>query len=152
VARLATQFPTGQEEDQMHTRTSTAAALPRSTCQPGTIKEIAVTDTITALDLEGEIDIALSPQLIEHAQRVLTSSKHLIINLSDTTFIDSSVIHALFTSDTAAQNADRAFVVQLATAATVERVITITTADKKLTVAHNRNDAVNLIHQQAAPS
>jgi anti-sigma B factor antagonist len=118
----------------------------------GNIRVVRATDTITALDLDGEFDISTAPELVERVRSVLDQGKHLIINLSDASFIDSSIVHALFTADTEARQHGRVFVLQFGTAARVERVLTISGADKKLLTAPTRADAIDLIHQYAAAS
>ena len=106
---------------------------------------IDATDEIVALDLEGEFDISASPQVAEHANRALDAGKHLIINLSDVTFIDSSMVHVLFTADAAAQKLDRTFVLQFGTHASVERVLQITGTDRALRTAPTRAKAIELV-------
>jgi anti-anti-sigma factor len=112
----------------------------------GTIEVVREADRITALDLYGEFDINSSPQIIEHAQPVLDDDNHLIINLSDTTFIDSSVVHALVHAAAAAKARGNVLVIQLGTTAIVERVITLTHTDRKIARAPTRAEAITLIH------
>lgn len=112
------------------------------------IHVVDATDAITALDLEGEFDVVTAPTLIEHAERVLADGKDLIINLSDATFIDSSIIHALFKADEAAKGAGKAFVLQFGTHAAVERVLSITGTERSLPTAPTRARAIELIEQR----
>jgi anti-anti-sigma factor len=116
----------------------------------GTIEVVREADRITALDLYGEFDINSSPQIIEHAQRVLDDDNHLVINLSGTTFIDSSVVHILFHAAAVAKARGSVLVIQLGTTAIVGRVITLTRADKEIARASTRAEAINLIHKQLA--
>jgi anti-anti-sigma factor len=106
-------------------------------------------DAVTALDLQGEFDIAAVPELLMHARRALAGDKHLIVNLSGATFIDSSMLHALFDIDAAARNAGRAFVLQFGTHAAVERVFEITEAHNVLRTAPTRDAALELIEREA---
>lgn len=112
---------------------------------------VDATQTIVALDLEGEFDIVTAPDLIDHAERALAAGKDLIINLTDATFIDSSILHALFDADTAAKAAGRGFVLQFGTHAAVERVLSVTGTDKKLATAPTRAQAIALIEQRHDP-
>lgn len=107
---------------------------------------VKVTDEITAIDLEGELDIANAPEVIRQAQRLLGDGRHLIINLSDATFIDSSIVNALFTVNAAAAGQDRRCVLQFGTHPGVERVLSITGADRKLACAPSRQKAIDLIN------
>jgi anti-sigma B factor antagonist len=114
----------------------------------GSIRVVQATDVITALDLEGEFDISTAPKLTEHAERVLADGKHLIINLRDSTFIDSSIIHALFAADAAAKGRGSFLVLELGTQAIVERVIRLTGADRQIATVPTRAEAVRFIDKQ----
>jgi anti-anti-sigma factor len=103
------------------------------------------TDGIVAVDLAGEFDISTAPELAEQADRALAAGKHLIVNLSDATFIDSSIVHELFAADAAATKIGRTFVLQFGTHAAVERVLEITGTDKALRTAPDRPAAIKLI-------
>lgn len=118
--------------------------------RPGTITVVDATDTIAALDLDGEFDTTQAPEMVELAERLLGERKHLIVNLTPATFIDSAVVHALFRADAAAKQHGRAFVVQLGTAHGVERVLEITGAAKNLATAPDRDEAIRLIEQDVS--
>jgi len=107
------------------------------------------TDSVTALDLEGEFDVDAAPGIVEHTGRVLREGRHLIVNLSGATFIDSSIVHALFKADEAAKSADRMFVLQFGTHAAVEKVLSITGADEHLETAPTRERAIELIEARS---
>ena len=92
--------------------------------EPGELSSI-IESGIVALDLEGEFDIDTAPTILEHAKDVLAAGKNLIVNLSGATFIDSSVVQALFKADEGAKSAGRVFVLQFGTHAAVERVLSI---------------------------
>lgn len=109
------------------------------------IQVVDAGEDIMALDLEGEFDIALAPAILEEAGRAIDAGRHLIVNLSDATFIDSSIVHGLFKADAAARKAGLDFVLQFGTHSAVERVLTITGAEKILQAAPTREAAVELI-------
>jgi anti-anti-sigma factor len=111
----------------------------------GTIEVVRVADTVTALELEGEFDMSQALDLTEHATKVLSEDQDLIVNLSDVTFIDSTIVRAFFGIDAAAREGGRAFVLQFATSPGVERVLSITAADAQLTTARSRAEAIDLI-------
>lgn len=112
-----------------------------------TVTVVEATDTIIALDLQGEFDFNDADTIVDRARRALESHRHLIVNLSDVTFIDSSIVHALFKAQAAAEKAGRRFVLQFGTHAIVERVLSITEADTKFVTAPNRAEAIRLIEQ-----
>ena len=113
---------------------------------PGSIHVALAADTVAALELEGEFDVTSAAELTEHADRVLAQGKHLIVDFTDTTFIDSSIVHALFRVDRAAKHHGLGYVVQLATASNIERVLEITGATKQLVIARTRPEAIDLIY------
>ena len=80
---------------------------------------------------------------------VALEGRHLIINLSDVSFIDSSIIHALFETEQAAKKAGLLFIVQCNGGANVERVLAITLADGRLPLASSRAEANELIAKQS---
>jgi anti-sigma B factor antagonist len=124
------------------------AALPE--LEAPVIQPVEAADDITALDLEGEFDLTSAAAILEHARGALEAGKHVIVNLSGATFIDSSTIHALFKIHEAAKDAGRAFVLQFGTHAAVERVLELTGTDKLLPVAPTRAGAIAIVHREAA--
>lgn len=106
---------------------------------------VDATNDIVAVDLAGEFDISTAPELAEQVDRAFAAGKHLIVNVSDATFIDSSIVHELFAADAAATKIGRTFVLQFGTHAAVERVLGITGADKALRTASDRLGAIKLI-------
>ena len=128
---------------------SETGAIASSSDWCGTIELVGETESIIAFVLEGEFDMSVSPQVLEHAERVVQSKKHLIIDLTKATFIDSSMVRALFTASRAAQEHGRCFVLQFGSAKGVERVLEITGADKALPIAATREDAVDLIERDS---
>jgi anti-anti-sigma factor len=109
------------------------------------IQTTDVTGRIAALDLEGEFDLTAESAIVQHAERALAAGKHLILNLSGATFIDSSTIHALFAADAAARKAGRALVLQFGSHASVARVLAITGADQALPIRPTLEQAIELI-------
>ena len=120
-------------------------APPRN--EAGELHVFAETDEIAGLCLEGEFDLANAAQIIEEGERLLADDKQVILDLSDATFIDSSVIHALFRVGAEARNKGRVVVLQLGTAAIVERVIEISNIDRVLPRASTRPEALDMIRQ-----
>jgi anti-sigma B factor antagonist len=120
--------------------------------QAGEVQVLAQTDQIAALCLEGEFDLANAPQIIEEAERLLADDKQVILDLSEATFIDSSVIHALFRVAAEARKTGRVVVLQLGTAAVVERVIQICNIERVLARASTRPEALDTIRQLQRPA
>lgn len=112
----------------------------------GTIEVVHETDEITVLDLAGEFDIDVSPDVSLHAERVFADAKDLIIDLSETTFIDSSLIHALFKADETAKATGCGFIVQTGDNPQINRLLTITGVNRELATAATRPEALELIN------
>ena len=110
---------------------------------------VAETDEIDAVCLEGDFDLANASVLGAVVDRVLETGNSLIFDLSEATFIDSSVIDVLLRAVTAVGGGKQALVLQLGTAAVVERVLEIVKIEQVLTRAHDRQEAVRIIQQQA---
>ena len=117
--------------------------------QQGVISVVPETEEIVALCLEGEFDMANAPAVREEIDRTLEDGKHLIVDLSEATFIDSSFIDVLLRAAKATRGTEQAIVLQHHTAAIVERVIEITGIEHVLPRAHDRREAVNHIPQEA---
>lgn len=114
----------------------------------GVIRVVPETDEIVAICLEGEFDLANAPALGDEIDRALESGNHLIFDLSKATFIDSSVIRALMRAVKAVSGREQALVLQLGTAAIVERLLEIVKIEQVLPRAHDRQEAVRLIQNE----
>jgi len=97
--------------------------------------------------MEGEIDLINAPELLQHAERAIELHRHLVLDLSDATFVDSSAIHALVKIRTNAEHAGCVAVLQMGTAATVERAIEITGLEQLMPRVKNRREAIDAIHR-----
>jgi anti-anti-sigma regulatory factor len=93
-----------------------------------------------------------APQIVEHGERLLTDDKHVILDLSEATFIDVAVIHALSHVKAEAKKNGRVVVLQLGTAPIVERVIEITQIDRQLHRVSTRTEALDKIRQLQPPT
>ena len=117
----------------------------------GAIRVDSEKDGIIAVCLEGDFDLTNAPVLRDHIDRTLESGNDLIIDLSQVTFIDSSVISVLFHGAKAVEGRDQAVVLQVATAPIVERALELVEIERVLPRAHNRPEAIQLI-QHKPPS
>jgi anti-sigma B factor antagonist len=86
------------------------------------------------LAVEGELDLAAAPKIGEWAGRVLEGgAKHLVLDLSQTTFIDSTAVRALLQVHEQAHEVGGSFVV-VAENRAVLRVFEIAGVDKLLAI------------------
>ena len=115
----------------------------------GVIRVVSETAEIDAISLEGEFDMANAPAFDQEVDHALEGGKELILDLSEATFIDSSVISVLMLAAKAAGGRGRAIVLQLGTAAIVERALELVEIERVLPRAHNREEAVRIIQKEA---
>jgi len=118
--------------------------------EPATIRVSCDAADIVSLYLRGEFDAFNSTEITDHALRALAAEKHLVLDLSDTTFIDASVIGALCAIQAAAAEQGRSAVLQLGTAPIVERVIGLTEVERVLPRTSTRADAIARIRTLTA--
>jgi anti-anti-sigma factor len=119
-----------------------------SQLRDGVIRVIPETGDIVAVCLEGDFDLANAPALGDQIDRALEGGHNLICDLSEATFIDCSVINVLVRASKAAREREQAMVVQLGTAAIVERVIELAGIEQVLPRVPDRQEAVRIIQQQ----
>jgi anti-anti-sigma factor len=114
------------------------------------IRVVPEADDVLAVCLEGEFDLLNVSTVDEEIDRALQSKKDLILDLSEATFIDASVIDVLFRASSTANASGQKAVLQLGTAPIVERVLEIVRIDQVLQRAHSRSEAIQIIQRGAA--
>ena len=115
----------------------------------GAISVVPEADAIVTVCLGGDFDLTNARPLADELGRALESDDGVIVDLSEVTFVDSSVMHVLARAAKAARARDRALVVQLGTAATVERVFDLAGIAQLAPRVHDRQEAVRIIQQRA---
>ena len=111
----------------------------------GVVRVVPERDEIIAVCVEGEFDVANVSALRDQVDGALASGNDLILDLSQATFIDSSVIHVLFDAASAVEGRDQTVILQLGTAPIVERALEIVDIDRALPRAHDRAEAIRMI-------
>lgn len=128
--------------------------MPASSIGPehrdGTIRVDSQADGILAVCLDGDFDVANAPVLRGHIDSALDTGHDLIVDLSQATFIDSTVVTVLFAGAEAADRRNKTVVLQVATAPVVERVLELVAIERVLRRAHSRTEAVQMIQREAA--
>jgi anti-sigma B factor antagonist len=104
-----------------------------------------VEEGIVALELSGDADIALQGELTGAIRAALNGDAHVIMDLSEATFIDAAVIRSLINGYHEAAAQGSALVLQLGTAAIVERVLKLTGIEEVVPRAQTREEAVWMI-------
>ena len=101
-------------------------------------------DGVAAVKLLGEHDMSTRGDLYEVLNPLLAQGQRVIVDLSDTEFIDSSVLHALVSSDQQARNNGHHLTLQLNTEAIVKRVLEIGGLLEHLPCGTTREQAMEL--------
>lgn len=89
----------------------------------GVISVVTEAGGIVVVCLEGEFDLANAADLADQIERAHKDGTGLIIDLSDATFIDSTVIHVLISASKVGTAAGKPVVLQVAPSTNVERAI-----------------------------
>ena len=124
------------------------SASDRSEHPPGAIRRVHDTERIIAVCIEGDFDRTNVSDLDAQIDLALQSGNDLILDMSEATFIDSSVIQSVVRAAQSAERTRQAIVLQLGTAAIVERVLEIVKIEEVLPRAHDRQEALRVIQQQ----
>ena len=114
---------------------------------PGTLRLEPQQGRTVCLCLVGEFDMANAASIDSEGERLLRAGRHLILDLSETTFIDSSAVAALFSVAKRARAERRIAVLQLGTSAIVETVLQLNCVERVLPRASTRADALRAVRQ-----
>ena len=125
---------------------------PTSLASIGRLDVAQETDDIVAIGLKGEFDLSNSPKILERARQTLDRQKHVILDLSEATFIDASVLRVILHTHESATACGRVAVLQLGTAAIVERALHISGVERVVPRAQTRTDAIQTVQQVSATS
>ena len=116
----------------------------------GAIRVVPETDEIIAVCLEGEFDLSDVRGLRDEIDRALGGGNDVILDLSGATFLDSSIISVLVQSSREASASRQMVVLQLGTAAVVERILEFFAIERVVPRARDRREAVRIIQRHAA--
>ena len=94
------------------------------------------------VELSGEHDLLTQGELDDLLVKLIRSQDLVVVDISKTTFIDSSFIYGLFAANKEASERGTTFRVQLGTASMVERVIAITHIGDDVEIVGSREEAL----------
>jgi anti-anti-sigma factor len=107
--------------------------------------EVSRYDSETAVvSLYGEHDLSSQPELQGTLQALVLAGNRVIVDLSQTEFIDSSVLMALLATDRLAREQGGRLTLQLATAPIVEKALEISGVSQRLPCAPTREQAIEI--------
>ncbi len=87
---------------------------------------------VTVVGLMGEHDLASEPDVTAAIARALARGNDVVVDLSETLFIDSKIVGVLIKESAHAEELDRQLVLRIQTDSPARRVLEITTVDQRL--------------------
>jgi anti-anti-sigma factor len=116
--------------------------------EPGSI-ETELRDDVTVVTLVGEYDIFNADAVREQLRTAVESGGGLVVSLVRATFIDSSVVNALFQAHRELLERERQLVLQVATASIVQRVLEVSSLIDTVPSTPSLEDALVLAAPRA---
>lgn len=104
---------------------------------------------VAVIDLFGEHDLTTAPEFSQRLDALLGEGLSVVVDLSRSTFIDSSVLAALLAANRDADERGSGFVAAVPADETdgVRRVIEVTGLDQVLTLAPDRAGAIEAVRR-----
>lgn len=115
---------------------------------------VEVTDEspgVAVARLVGEHDILSSDRLATVLRGLLEEGRSVVVDLGETSFLDSGGVRALFAAARAAAAHEQRLVLQVAPGDTVHRVLEVSGLTATLPSARTRAEALTLARGQPAP-
>jgi anti-sigma B factor antagonist len=111
-----------------------------------TADDVTMASEVAILTMGGEIDYAASPQLKEQlAGRIRSGVRHLVLDLSDATFIDSTAIGVLVGAAVKLTDTDRGLLLIVATNRNVLQIFELTGLDRMVGLHSSREEALSAL-------
>lgn len=111
---------------------------------PGTSVKTEVHDDVVVVALIGDHDVASVTEVRTQLEAVAASGNGLVVSLMETTFFDSSVVHALFDANGKLIERDRQLVLHVATAPIVSRVLEVSGLNAAVPSTGSLREAIEL--------
>jgi anti-sigma B factor antagonist len=99
---------------------------------------------VAIVRLLGEHDMASAGELEQTLRRLARCGESIVVDLTETTFADSSILHALISADTELRRRGQGFALHVATAAIVRKALDLTGLLDRLDHASTRQQAIEL--------
>ena len=99
-------------------------------------------DRACVVVVRGDQDTTTAAEMERLLSQLLESSDLLVVDVSEADFVDSSFLRNVLVADRRAKEKDRVFRLQMDTAPIVRRAFEVSGVLERLTVVHNRDDAL----------
>lgn len=107
---------------------------------------------VTIVRLLGEHDLLSAPELDDQLRSLTRCGEHIVVDLSETAFIDSSIMHALIETHAATARRQQRLVLLLATEPPVRRALEISGVLDTLDHAPTLEQALALARSPRPPA
>jgi anti-anti-sigma factor len=97
---------------------------------------------VTVLELVGEHDLTTADDVSDRVSEQASLGRGVVISLSETEFIDSSILRALFVGDRALLGRGRRLVLHLGRSDSVRRALELANANEQLLCCDSLDEAV----------
>ena len=135
--------------------TDSRAALSSTRDEPdgteGLIKTDDV-DDVTVVRLIGDHDLVTVAAVREALDSVAARQRGLVVSLVNAEFIDSGIVHALFSTDGRLRERDRRLVLHVATASIVARMLELSGLQTHVPCCPTLDEALRLAARQSSES
>jgi anti-sigma B factor antagonist len=108
-------------------------------------------DGVVVLSLTGEHDIATMPYLADRFEALHSGASDVVVDLSQTTFLDSSVLRVLLRRSEEAEHSGRGFALFLppdGPPTSVRRVVELTRLDEALPIVSTLEEGLAMVTQR----
>ena len=106
--------------------------------------EVEQRGAVTLVRLLGEHDLATAGEVRRVLEDAVAAGRSTIVSVTETEFIDASVIRVLLVGDRMLRASGQKLVLHLATASIVSRVLDLTDASRKLPCSASLDDALRI--------
>lgn len=116
---------------------------------PGTSIKSETHGDVVVVALVGDHDVASVTEVRAQLDAVAASGSGLVVSLMETTFFDSSVVHALYGANGKLIEHDRQLVLHVATAPIVRRVLEVSGLQTAVPTTGSLREAIELARRRA---
>jgi anti-anti-sigma factor len=109
---------------------------------PADVNEVRPRGGVVVLEFKGEHDLITKAQLAAALARLIRENDHVVVDVTEAQFIDSSFINTLLLANQLASEHDTTFRLQMGTAPIVRRALEISGILDRVSVAYNREGAI----------
>ena len=106
------------------------------------VNEVRPREKVVVLEFRGEHDMTTKAELNGLLARLIGENDHVVVDVTEAQFIDSSFINSLLVADRLASERNKTFRLQMGTAPIVRRALEISGILDRVSVAFNREGAI----------